>query len=67
MVIERTKKEIVFRIPKGINVDDLQAIVDWIEFKMISSQSKASQKQVDSLVKKIKKGRWTRTKASIGL
>lgn len=67
MIIERTKKEIVFRIPKNITVDDLQAIADWVEFKTLSKKSRASQKQVDILVKKIKKGRWARTKASVGL
>ena len=67
MVIERTKKEIVLRIPPNISVDDLQAIADWVEFKTITNRSKASQKQVDALVKKIKKGRWAKTKSTIGL
>lgn len=67
MIIERTKNEIVLRIPTNISVDDLQAIADWVEFKTLSKKSKASQKQADALVKKIKKGRWARTKASVGL
>ena len=57
----------MFRIPSNIGVDDPQAIADWVEFKPLSKKSKASQKQVDALIKKIKKGRWARTKASIGL
>jgi hypothetical protein len=68
MIIERTKKEVVFRLPVAkLTVDDLQAVVDWVEFKSLSKKSKASQKQVDELVKEIKKGRWNKTKAKIGL
>ena len=66
MIIERTKKEVVFRLPANINVDDLQDMADWLEFKEMAKKSKAIQKDVDDLVKKIKKGRWARTKSKVG-
>ena len=37
--------------------------MDWIEFKELTKKAKTTQKQVDSLVKEIKKGRWSKTKA----
>jgi hypothetical protein len=67
MIIERTSKEVVFRLPSSTRLEDLQDIANLFAFKEISRKSKASQKDVDELVKKIKKGRWTKTKRKLGL
>ena len=67
MIIERTKNEVVFRVSGKTNIDDLQDIADLLEYKEISSKSKASQKDVDTLVSSIKKGRWDKTKAKLAL
>ncbi|MGN6802934.1 MAG: hypothetical protein ACTHJN_13610 [Ginsengibacter sp.] len=67
MTIERTSKEIIFRLPSSTKLDDLQDIADLFTFKEISKKSKARQKDVDDLVKEIKKGRWNRTKQKLGL
>ncbi len=65
MIIERTDNEIIFRFPKNMNVDDLQDLTDLFEYKEIVKKSKASQNDVDLLVKSIKKGRWDRTKQQL--
>jgi hypothetical protein len=67
MIIERTPKEVIFRLPSSTKLEDLQDIADLFTFQEISAKSKATQKQVDDLVKKIKKGRWNKTKQKIGL
>ena len=67
MIIERTSKEVVFRLPSSTKLEDLQDIADLFTFKQISQKSKATQKNVDDLVKKIKKGRWDKTRQKIGL
>lgn len=67
MTIERTSKEIIFRLPSSIKIDDLQEIADLFTFKEISRNSKATQIKVDDLVKTIKKGRWVKTKQKLGL
>lgn len=67
MIIEATKKEVIFRLPGNINVDDLQDLTDLLQFKELAKKSKAAQKDVDALVKKIKKGRWSKTKKKLGL
>ena len=67
MIIEQKKDEIIFRIKGNIDVDDLQDIACLLEFKEIGSKSKATQNQVDDLVKTIKKGRWKKTKGKVGL
>ena len=65
MIIERTNKEIVFRLSADINIDDLQDITDFFEYTEIAKKSNAKQKDVDDLVKLVKKGRWQKTKAKI--
>lgn len=65
MIIERTSKEVIFRLPGNVSIDELQDLTDLFEFREIANKSKATQKQVDSLVKSIKKGRWERTKQQL--
>ena len=65
MIIERTKNEIIFRLPYNVKIDDLQELTDLLEYNEISMKSKATQKDVDILVKKIKKGRWEKTKQQL--
>ena len=67
MIIERTSKEVVFRLPSTTKLEDLQEIANLFAFKEIARNSKATQKGVDELVKKIKKGRWAKTKNKLGL
>ncbi|OYX23866.1 MAG: hypothetical protein B7Z16_01555 [Algoriphagus sp. 32-45-6] len=67
MKIERTKTEIIIRIPSSTNLDDLQDIADLIEYQQLTKKSKAKQKEVDELVNSIKKGRWQKTKKELGL
>ncbi len=67
MKIERTKSEVIIRIPASVNADDLQDLADLIQYKEISKKSKATQKEVDDLVGDIKIGRWEKTKAKLGL
>lgn len=65
MIIERTQDEIIFRFPKNMNLDDLQDLTDLFEYKELTKKSKTSQKEVDNLVKTIKKGRWNKTKQQL--
>lgn len=62
MIIERTKNEIIFRLPENVNLDLLQDLADFFEFREIAKKSKAKQEDVDFLVKEIKRGRWSSTK-----
>jgi hypothetical protein len=65
MIIERTSKEIIVRIPANIDTADIQDMLDFIQYKEITSKSKASQKDVDALVKKAKKGRLNKIRRRI--
>lgn len=65
MLVERTKNEIIFRLPAKTNIDDLQDLSDLFEFLELSNKSDATQADVDALVKTIKKGRWAKTKEKL--
>ena len=65
MIIERTPSEIIFRFPKNMKIDDLQDLTDLFEFKELTKKSNTTQKEVDDLVKVIKKGRWEKTKQQL--
>jgi len=65
MIIEKTDKEIVFRLPLDTNIDVLQNLKDWLEYLEITRNSKAKQKDVDALVAEIKKDRWKQRKSDL--
>lgn len=67
MQIERTKDEIIFRMPADTDIDDLQAIANLLRYKELTQKINVSQEQVDELVKEVKKGRSNKIKSKLGL
>ena len=65
MIIERTSKEIIFRLPRRTSIDDLQDLTDFFEFTESTKDFDVKQNEVDDLVKTIKKGRWNKTKSKL--
>ena len=65
MIIERTDNEIIIRLPGDMNIDELQDLKDWFQYKEVTRKSKAKQSDVDCFVSKIKKGRWNKRKAML--
>ena len=63
MIIEKTNKEIVFRLPLDTNIDVLQNLRDWLEYLKVTRKSTAKQEDVDAFVDEIKKDRWNRRKS----
>jgi hypothetical protein len=67
MKVERENKEIVVRFSSGMKTSKIQSILDYLRYEELTSQSKATEKDVDELTKKAKKGRWEKTKKELGL
>jgi hypothetical protein len=65
MVIERTKKEIIIRLPSFVDTTGLQNLVDYLTYKEATSKSNANQNDIDSLVKDVKKGWWEENKSRL--
>ncbi|QBN18660.1 hypothetical protein [Flavobacterium nackdongense] len=58
MLIERTNKEIIIRLPSFVDTTGLQSLVDYLTYKEATSKSKATQSDVDALSQEVKKGWW---------
>jgi len=65
MLIERTDKEIIIRLPASTNIEDLQNMVDYARYKEVTSKSKASQEDIDKLIKEVKKGSWKKLRKKL--
>ena len=59
MIIERTNKEIIIRLPGNVNTNGLQRLVDYLTYKEVTAKSKAKQSDIDALAKEVKKGWWS--------
>lgn len=55
MILERTKKEILIRLPLNVDLSELQDMLDYLNYKELSSKSKAKQSDVDKLSRVINK------------
>ncbi len=62
MIIERTNKEILIRIPNSIDVEGAQRIIDYIRYQEATSKTQAKQSDVDKLAKEINKNWWKKNK-----
>lgn len=58
MLIERTSKEIIIRLPASVDTMGLQRLVDYLTYKEATVNSKVTQEQVDKLASEVKKGWW---------
>ncbi len=67
MIVERQDNEILVRFSAGIKTSRIQAILDYLRYEELTSKSTATENDVDVLLKKVKKGRWNRTKKDLGL
>ena len=65
MVIERTSKEVIIRLPSYVNTDGLQRLVDYLTYKEATAKSKAKQTDVDALASEVKQGWWTKNRSRL--
>jgi hypothetical protein len=62
MLIERTDKEVIIRLPASVSIENLQRLIDYISYTEATSKSKAKQSDIDKLAKEVKKGRWAKVR-----
>ena len=51
MILERTKNEILVRLPSTIDLSELQNMLDYLRYKELTVKPKAKQSAVDAMVK----------------
>ena len=62
MIIERTDKEILIRIPNTVDIEGAQRIIDYIRYQEVTSKSKATQEDVDRLSDEVNREWWENNK-----
>ena len=62
MIIERTNKEILIRIPNTVDLEGAQRIIDYIRYQEVTSKSRAAQDDVDKLADNINRKWWEKNK-----
>jgi len=62
MIIERTDKETLIRIPGSIDLAGSQRIIDYIRYQEITSKSQALQLDVDKLAEEVNRDWWEKNK-----
>jgi hypothetical protein len=62
MLIERTSKEVIIRLPAYVDTEGVQRLVDYLSYKEATAKSKAKQSDVDKLAREVKKGWWKKNR-----
>jgi len=62
MEVLRTSEEIIFKLPKNIDTEGLQKIIDYLKYKEATADSQANQKDVDRLAEESKYNWWQENK-----
>ena len=63
MEIERTDREIIFRIPTNVDTLGLQRIIDYLRYKEVTANSNANQNIVDEIAEESKTNWWRENKS----
>ncbi len=58
MVLERTEKEIIIRLPNNIDWSDLESILKYIRYREIEPATQVKQGDIDRLASEINKNWW---------
>jgi hypothetical protein len=62
MIIERTRDEIIIRLPSYVDSKGLERLVDFLKYKEATARNQATQGDIDKLARQIKKGWWKKNK-----
>lgn len=63
MIIERTDKEIIFRLPASIDTNSLQQIFNYLKFKELVKESQATEEEAIQLADESKRKWWAENKS----
>lgn len=65
MLVQRTDKEIIIRLPASIDTEDLQDLLNYARYRELTDGFKVSQKEVDKLSSQINKDWWAKNKKQL--
>ncbi|MGB4837371.1 MAG: hypothetical protein WBP08_00125 [Saprospiraceae bacterium] len=62
MTIQRKGDELIIKLPKNIDLNGLQRLIDYIKYNQLTNNSKAKQEDVDKLSSEVNKNWWAKNK-----
>ena len=65
MLVERTKKEVIIRLPASVDTEDLQDFLNYARYKELTAGFKVDQKEVDKLSAQINSKWGTKNRAKV--
>ena len=65
MLVERTTKEVIIRLPASVDTEDLQDFLNYARYKELTVNFKANQKEVDKIANEINANWWTKNRSKL--
>jgi TATA-binding protein-associated factor Taf7 len=65
MLVERTSKEVIIRLPASVDTEDLQDFLNYARYKELTANFKTDQKVVDKIANEINAKWWTKNKSKL--
>lgn len=62
MLVERTNKEVIIRLPSSVDTEDLQDFLNYARYKELTANFKTDQKEVDKIAGEINSKWWTKNR-----
>ncbi len=65
MLVERTNKEIIIRLPASVDTEDLQDFLNYARYKELTSNFKVEQKEVDKIADQVNLKWWSKNRKNL--
>lgn len=65
MLVERTTREVIIRLPASVDTEDLQDFLNYARYKELTSGFKTDQNEADKLASKINSKWWAKNRSKL--
>ncbi|MEO6638527.1 MAG: hypothetical protein ABIN25_09630 [Ginsengibacter sp.] len=65
MIVERTNKEVIIRLPASIDTEDLQDFLNYVRYKELTSNFNVDQREIDKLADQVNAKWWTKNRKKL--
>jgi hypothetical protein len=65
MLVERTSKEVIIRLPASVDTEDLQNFLNYARYKELTSNFNVEQKEVDKIANQVNAKWWGKNRKKL--
>jgi len=65
MLVERTNKEVIIRLPASVDIEDLQDLLNYARYKELTANFKTEQAEVNKLANDINAKWWAKNRSKL--